>query len=1155
MRLLKTFGAFALSALAFIGCNNEISYEVVPAEGKTIITATLEGGNTKTYIGEDGYAINWQKNDKISVFYNEGSNGGYTFKNIAEDGPTAKFEGSLPVIMGDTEDAGTKGNAPLFWGVFPQEKLNAVSAEGVAIVPFSHTQYAKPGNFYDLACTSIGCSENLNLKFYNVYGILAITVDVEGISVIELKSNETDYSYAHYYQVEFAAENGSALRPHIIGAVDQTILDNESVFSTTSVLLQALTETNDFATFVPGTTYYMVVPPHVYSQGATFNAYGDDRSNPIYTKSTKEGVVLTVERNKIHPVNIKFNQQPEEPEGTITKYVKVKSTDDIVDGKYLFVYESESVAFNGALETLDAVENTIPVTITEGVIAASDAVDAAAFEISVSEGSILSASGKYIGASSNSNGLKTSDTNVFKNTFAINNDGEAVIAAVFEGSTMSLRYNKASNQLRFRYYKSGQEAIALYRGVAGSSTPDPEPEVVADPVFEPAGGEVDFNTEVYLSCATEGAAIYYGYNPGEVPANLYEGKPFIITEDVTIYAIATKDGLQDSEVAYASFTVKTVVPPTPSENGSGTLEDPFNIAGAKAYIDEGGTDWVFVKGIISSITESFGSKYGNATFNISDDGSADAPEFLAYRILYLENAKWEEGNSQIDVNDEVILYGQLQNYGGTYETKPNAAYVYSLNGKTAEEHDPVIEAADINNIPADGVDNATTDVTIKYAEDWIVSVQFDGTIVTDASYKNGKLTYSVAANEGEARESTITIVLTKDEANVISKDIKVSQLAAGVVVNNGSGTLEDPFNVAGVKDYIDGNGAEAVYVAGIVSSVTEEYGSQYGNATFTISDDGSAEAEQFTAYRILFLENKKWEEGNSQLKAGDEVIILGKVLNYKGTYETSSGNAYLYSLNGATSEILPPLIVASNITNIPAAGMDGAWRITIKRAEDWTVTATPDGEIVTAASVDAPNGELYSINYTVAANTGDAREGSITVTVAKEGEESITKIIKVSQLAANSGSGEGTKAWVKTALADITEGQVFVIVSNNGANYAMSNDKGTSSAPTVVAVTVENDMITSDVADNIKWTLTVSDGKYSFYPNGDTDKWLYCTESNNGVRVGTNDTNQKFSINTDYLYNEATKRYLGVYSSQDWRCYTSINSNIKNQTLSFYVYR
>lgn len=784
MRLLKTFGAFALSALAFIGCNNEISYEVVPAEGKTIITATLEGGNTKTYIGEDGYAINWQKNDKISVFYNEGSEGGYTFKNIAEDGPTAKFEGTLPVIMGDTEDAGTKGNAPLFWGVFPQDKLNAVSAEGVAIVPFSYMQYAKPGNFYDLACTSIGCSENLNLKFYNVYGILAITVDVEGISVIELKSNETDYSYAHYYQVEFAAENGSALRPHIIGAVDQTILDNESVFSTPSVLLQALTETNDFATFVPGTTYYMVVPPHVYSQGATFNAYGDDRSNPIYTKSTKEGVVLTVERNKIHPVNIKFNQQPEEPEGTITKYVKVKSTDDIVDGKYLFVYESESVAFNGALETLDAIENIIPVTITEGVIAASDAVDAAAFEISVSDGSILSASGKYIGVTSNSNGLKTSDDNVFKNTFAINNDGEAVIAAVFEGSAMSLRYNKASNQLRFRYYKSGQEAIALYRGVAGSSTPDPEPEVVADPVFEPAGGEVDFNTEVYLSCATEGAAIYYGYNPGEVPANLYEGKPFIITEDVTIYAIATKDGMQDSEIAYASFTVKTVVPPTPSENGSGTLEDPFNVAGVKAYIDDGGEGPVYIKGIVSSIGTPYGTTYGNATFDISDDGSAEADQFQAYQVYFLENNRWEEGNSQITVGDEVILYGAVTFYDkkSIYETKQKEAYLYSLNGVTSEVLPPTIISTDISNVPATGQTSAWR-ITIKRAEDWNVTVTPDGEVVTAASVDapNGEIysiNYTVAANTGDARDGKITVTVSKDGQESVSKEIKVSQVAA-----------------------------------------------------------------------------------------------------------------------------------------------------------------------------------------------------------------------------------------------------------------------------------------------------------------------------------------------------------------------------------------
>ena len=37
-----------------------------------------------------------------------------------------------------------------------------------------------------------------------------------------------------------------------------------------------------------------------------------------------------------------------------------------------------------------------------------------------------------------------------------------------------------------------------------------------------------------------------------------------------------------------------------------------------------------------------------------------------------------------------------------------------------------------------------------------------------------------------------------------------------------------------------------------------------------------------------------------------------------------------------------------------------------------------------------------------------------------------------------------------------------------------------------------------------------------------------------------------------YLYNNATSRYIGIYNSQDWRCYTTINNNIKDQTFAFY---
>ena len=116
----------------------------------------------------------------------------------------------------------------------------------------------------------------------------------------------------------------------------------------------------------------------------------------------------------------------------------------------------------------------------------------------------------------------------------------------------------------------------------------------------------------------------------------------------------------------------------------------------------------------------------------------------------------------------------------------------------------------------------------------------------------------------------------------------------------------------------------------------------------------------------------------------------------------------------------------------------------------------------------------------------------------------------------------------------------------------MSNDNGASSAPTAVSVTVAEGKITSNVATTIQWTVSGNaiDG-YTFYPNGSTTTWLYCTNTNNGVRVGDN-TNKTFTIDNGYLKHGGTSRYVGIYNSSDWRCYTSINSNIEKQTFKFY---
>lgn len=122
----------------------------------------------------------------------------------------------------------------------------------------------------------------------------------------------------------------------------------------------------------------------------------------------------------------------------------------------------------------------------------------------------------------------------------------------------------------------------------------------------------------------------------------------------------------------------------------------------------------------------------------------------------------------------------------------------------------------------------------------------------------------------------------------------------------GDGTLENPFNSVAANLYATSLGADVesdkeIYVKGKIVSVVEEFGTQYGNATFYISDNGTS-TDQFYVYRTLYLGNKKYTGGDN-IKAGDEVVICGKVVNYMGnTPETATNKSYIYSLNGKTAD-------------------------------------------------------------------------------------------------------------------------------------------------------------------------------------------------------------------------------------------------------------
>ena len=126
---------------------------------------------------------------------------------------------------------------------------------------------------------------------------------------------------------------------------------------------------------------------------------------------------------------------------------------------------------------------------------------------------------------------------------------------------------------------------------------DPVKETVSTPAFSVASGAVDSGTEVTISCATDGAEIYYTTNGSEPTASSTEYTGAIsITEAVTLKAIAVKDGMNGSAVSSASYTIKGTVSTPEFSVASGAVDSGTSVTitcstdGAKIYYTKDGTE-------------------------------------------------------------------------------------------------------------------------------------------------------------------------------------------------------------------------------------------------------------------------------------------------------------------------------------------------------------------------------------------------------------------------------------------------------------------------------------------------------------------------------------------------------------------------------------
>ena len=245
--------------------------------------------------------------------------------------------------------------------------------------------------------------------------------------------------------------------------------------------------------------------------------------------------------------------------------------------------------------------------------------------------------------------------------------------------------------------------------------------------------------------------------------------------------------------------------------GSGTVEDPYNVAMALQVcqeVGEGGTtENVYARGIITSITDlsvynpETSQGYGNATFLIADNNSGST--LTVYRAYSLNNEKFTK-NDEIAEGDTVVICGKLVNYKGNTPEFTQGCYVYSIK-------------------------------------------------------------------KGQGGGETPTT----------------------------PGTAEKPLTVAEALAYTTALAADKQspvgFVKGKICSIKEVDTGQYGNATYSISDDGT-ENNALQIYRGYSVNGEKFKSAN-EIKVGDEVIITGKLVNYKGNTPQFAQGSSIYKLN------------------------------------------------------------------------------------------------------------------------------------------------------------------------------------------------------------------------------------------------------------------
>lgn len=211
------------------------------------------------------------------------------------------------------------------------------------------------------------------------------------------------------------------------------------------------------------------------------------------------------------------------------------------------------------------------------------------------------------------------------------------------------------------------------------------------------------------------------------------------------------------------------------------------------------------------------------------------------------------------------------------------------------------------------------------------SVSAPGHKITKIAFKGHSSNFNISTETGTLEgkdwtgeaESVVFAVAKNTQINTITvtldgKEDETPSIPEVDITNK----PETAYTVTQALELIKkGEGLSAkVYVKGTISKV-DEVSTEYGNATYYITD-GTNELE---VYRGFGLGGGKFTS-EDDIQDGDEVIVYGKLVDYKGTPEFTTGSE-IYSLNGKTKEDIPdtPVDPDDKYTVVGAGTLDNPY--------------------------------------------------------------------------------------------------------------------------------------------------------------------------------------------------------------------------------------